>query len=89
VPAQELDVIMFAESMYQVPLGKVKRALEHYAKPVKPAGVPIVRTDGGTIKHRRQTMLRIIEREFAVIESSRHPEDHGSLVIVFRPRHPC
>ena len=82
-------MILFRESVYHLPLGKVKRVLEDYAKYLKPAGVLIVRTCGETIKHHQKTMLRIMEREFAVIEKSHYPEDRDSVVIVFRLRRPC
>lgn len=90
VPSQQFDVILFRESMYHVPLGKVKMILDQYSKGLKNSGVFIVRlgTSGGKLgkdKHRPKAMLGIIENQFDVVEKSYFGES-GANVIVFRPR---
>ncbi len=40
---QRYDVILFRESMYLVPLGKVKETLDRYSKHLKDSGVLVVR----------------------------------------------
>jgi SAM-dependent methyltransferase len=88
VPTQQFDVILFRESMYHVPLGKVKAILDCYSKYLTHGGVFIVRmntSDGrGNSKHRPTAMLDVIETEFDVVEKSQYGES-GPTVIVFRP----
>jgi Methyltransferase domain len=90
-PAEQFDVILFRESMYFVPVQKVKDTLERYSKYLRDGGVFIVglylankqtRRD----KSRPTAMLRIMETEFEVIE--RREIDHAArpTIIVFRPR---
>jgi SAM-dependent methyltransferase len=88
VPTQRFDVILFRESMYHVPLGKVKAILDRYANSLNEGGVFIVRTYGGATKSRPKAMLAIIEHEFAVLEKSHYPEN-DTTVLVFRPRRAC
>lgn len=86
---QQFDVILFRESMYHVPLSKVKPILDHFSKYLKDEGVFIVRmniTDGkGSFKHRLSSAVSIMEGEFDVIEKSQYGES-GPTVIVFRPK---
>ncbi len=88
-PTQEFDVILFRESMYHVPLGKVKALLEQFSKYLKDDGVFIVRmniTDGkGSLKPRLAAAIEIMETDFDVVEKNQHGES-GPTVIVFRPR---
>lgn len=86
-PAQQFDVILFRESMYHVPFGKIKSTLDHYSKYLKDGGVFVVRmatVDHGRRKSRPTAMLGVIEREFTVVENC-HYEKSGATVIVFRP----
>jgi len=91
VPTQQFDVILFRESMYHVPLSRVKTILDRYSKYLRDGGVFVVRIatgcDGKT-KYRPQAMVTTIEREFAVAEKA---EDNitGATVLVFGPRPPC
>lgn len=91
-PTQQFDVILFRESMYHVPLGKVKPILDHFSKYLSDAGVFIVRmntTDGkGGQKQRLAAAVGIMESEFDVVEKSQYGES-GPTVIVFRPRCPA
>ena len=90
IPTQQFDVILFRESMYHVPLGKVKAILDRYSKYLTDRGVFIVRmstTDsmGGKSKYRPTAMLRLMESEFEVVEKRQYGGS-GPTVIVFRPR---
>ena len=57
-PNKKFDVILFRESMYHVPMTKIKDTLDHYTKYLKGDGVFIVRMgtsdseSGGKDKHR-------------------------------------
>lgn len=89
-PVQQFDVILFRESMYHIPMGKITSTLDRYAKYLKADGVFIVRMktselDGKTKSTRPTAMIGIIEAEFDVVEKSHH-SDFGATVIVFRPR---
>jgi SAM-dependent methyltransferase len=88
-PTQKFDVILFRESMYHVPLGRVKPILNHFSRYLKDNGVFIVRmniTDGkGSHKHRLAAMVDIIVAEFDVVEKNQYGES-GPTVIVFRPK---
>ena len=87
LPTQRFDVILFRESMYHVPMGKITTILDRYAKYLKDGGVFVVRM-GSTTKHRPKAMLSIIEGEFEVVEKSQYAEPEAT-VIVFKPRRPC
>jgi SAM-dependent methyltransferase len=87
-PEQRFDVILFRESMYHIPLSKVKPILTHFAQYLKADGVFIVRmnitTPNGGEKARLKAAVEIMERDFEVAEKSRYGES-GPTVIVFRP----
>jgi 2-polyprenyl-3-methyl-5-hydroxy-6-metoxy-1,4-benzoquinol methylase len=88
---QQFDVILFRESLYHIPIGKIESTMNHYAKNLKDNGVFIVRiytTDkNGTPKPRPTAMVGVIESKFDVIENCHYRElGLGSTVIVFRPR---
>lgn len=89
LPAQRFDVILFRESMYHVPMGKIKTILDQYAKYLKEGGVFVVRLQGETTKHRPKAMLSIIESEFDIIEKSQYGDECETTVLVFRPRRLC
>ena len=91
VPERPYDVILFRESLYHVPLGKVKATLDRYSMYLKDGGVLIVRLFAGDrqtnqIKPRPTAMLNIIESEFDVIESRRYEQNGLPAVVVFRPK---
>jgi len=91
VPPQQFDVILFRESLYHIPLGKVKATLERYAKYLTCKGVFIVRmntTDGsvGKSKPRPTAMVAIIENAFDVLEKCQYEGPSGPTVIVFRAK---
>ena len=90
VPPQKFDLILFRESMYHVPLGKVRVILDRFTAYLKDGGVFIVRmytTDhNGNPKSRPNAMLDVIEAGFDVVEKL-HEDGTGATVIAFRPRH--
>jgi SAM-dependent methyltransferase len=93
VPAGEFDVILFRESMYHVPLGKVKATLDRYSVYLKDGGVFVVRLFAssseradGKDKHRPAAMLSIMESEFDVLEKERYEVPGRPTVMVFRPK---
>jgi SAM-dependent methyltransferase len=88
VPTGQFDVILFRESMYHVPLGKVKTTLDRYSAYLKADGVFIVRmfiAKGDKASHRIVAMMRVMETEFCVLEKRQYGES-GATIIVFRPR---
>jgi SAM-dependent methyltransferase len=82
VPSQHYDVILFRESLYYFPPGKIRSVLSRYSKFVRPGGVFIVRLFdlGG----RRRDILTMIESKFDVVEQHTHAES-GVSIIIFRP----
>ena len=93
-PIQRFDVILFRESMYHVPVGKIKMILDRYAKYLNDRGVFVVRTQGETTKQRPKAMLNIIEREFDILEKCQYSDGHPleeslATVLVFKPRRLC
>jgi 2-polyprenyl-3-methyl-5-hydroxy-6-metoxy-1,4-benzoquinol methylase len=91
-PAQKFDVILFRESMYHVPLAKVKPILDHFSEYLNDNGVFIVRmntTDGkGSHKPRLAAIMGVMEADFDVVEKNQYGES-GPTVIVFRPKSPA
>ncbi len=86
-PTQQFDVILFRESMYHVPLGKVKPILDHFSGYLASDGVFVVRMytadSKGTHKHRLESMVEIFQTEFKVVEKKQY--ESGATVIVFKP----
>jgi len=79
VPTQQFDVILFRESMYHVPLGKVKTILDRYSEYLRDSGVFIVRMftlelNSSKIKYRPKATMSVIETEFDVAEKRQHGE---------------
>jgi 2-polyprenyl-3-methyl-5-hydroxy-6-metoxy-1,4-benzoquinol methylase len=93
VPARQYDVILFRESMYHVPLGKVKGTLDKYSLYLKEGGVFVVRLyassgdrKDGKDKHRPAAMLKIMETEFEMLEKARYNVPGQPTVLVLRPK---
>jgi SAM-dependent methyltransferase len=93
VPNSQYDVILFRESMYHVPLGKVKATLDRYSAYLKDGGVFVVRLFASSgdradakDKYRPAAMLNIMEAEFDVVEKGRYEVPGRPTVIVFRPK---
>jgi SAM-dependent methyltransferase len=91
VPTQKFDVILFRESMYHVPLSRVKATLDHYSTYLRDGGVFVVRMNisgpNGQPKSRLAAAVGVMEADFDVIEKSVYGES-GPTVIVFRPMLP-
>ncbi len=91
-PIRAFDVILFRESMYHIPYGKVQPILNKYSTHLKPGGVFMVRLfaakiETGKIKRRVTRKLDLIKREFDVVEATEHSDIAGRpTVLVFRPR---
>jgi SAM-dependent methyltransferase len=90
-PPGRFDVILFRESMYHVPLAKVKVILDRYSRHLEDGGVFIVGVFAadlktGQSKHRPNAMLRIVEREFEVVDKRQYDRKGQPTVLVFRPR---
>jgi SAM-dependent methyltransferase len=92
IPTGQFDVILFRESMYHVPLSKIKSTLERYSAYLKNSGVFIVRLFAASQdtenkdKHRPAAMLAIMEGEFDVVERRQYTNPGRPTVIVFRPK---
>ena len=89
VPTQQFEVILFRESMYHVPLSRVKATLDHYSKYLRDGGVFVIRmnTSGpnGQPKSRLAAAVGVMEAEFDVVEKRQYGES-GQTVVVFRPK---
>ena len=85
-PKGQFDIVLFRESMYHVPVARIKPVLEHYSAYLRPGGVFIVRlnTKGGKLG-RPKAMADLIASEFDLVERRQHGDD-GATVIVVRPR---
>lgn len=86
-PTQKFDVILFRESLYHVPLGKIKVVLDHYSEYLRDGGVLIVRmftVANGKSKVRPMAMLGVIATGFDVLEKHCDTQS-GATVVVFRP----
>jgi len=87
--AEKFDVILFRESMYHIPLERVKFLLNKLSPNLNNDGVFIVRLNimqGGKVKFRPNKMIEIIARNFPVVERSEN-RNNGAVVIVFGARH--
>jgi 2-polyprenyl-6-hydroxyphenyl methylase/3-demethylubiquinone-9 3-methyltransferase len=81
VPGREYDVILFGESIYYLPHGRITGVLDRYSMYLKPGGVFIVRIHDG--RGRYQTIINAIESNFDIVE--KHVYDREVFVIAFRP----
>lgn len=87
-PGDKFDVILFRESMYHIPLGKIKPVLRHYSKYLTDRGVFIVRmylSLEGKNKFRPTRMVRMIEDNYDVLEKGQFGGEGAATVVVFRP----
>lgn len=91
MPAQDFDVILFRESLYHVPHGRVLELLEKYSQHLKPNGVFIVRLyfgdfRTGKVKFRVKRKLDLISGQYDVVASFRYETPGMPTVLIFRPR---
>jgi len=89
--SQKFDVILFRESMYFVPVQKIRDFLLHYAQYLREDGVFIVGLYLANKQTRRDkarptSMLRIMESEFDVVEKREIDHAARPTIIVFRPK---
>jgi len=81
VPTGQFDVILFRDSIYYVPHGKIIAMLRRYSKHLKEGGVFIVRMWNGSDKYVK--IVDAIESNFTVVE--KHVFDQpDAVVMVFR-----
>jgi SAM-dependent methyltransferase len=91
-PVEKFDVILFRESMYHVPMGKIKPTLDRLSGYLKEGAVFIIRmytadeNTGGKEKSRPTAMIHLMEAEFDVVEKRRYDGDRHPTVLVLRPR---
>jgi SAM-dependent methyltransferase len=91
-PTLQFDVILFRESMYHVPIARIKETLDRYASYLKKDGVFIVRIatsdkeHAGADKPRPTAMVQVMETEFDVVERHRYEGVARPTVLVLRPR---
>jgi SAM-dependent methyltransferase len=91
-PIEKFDIILFRESMYHVPMGKIKETLDRLSNYLKPGGVFIVRMytadkdTGGKQKPRPMAMIHIMTTEFEVVEKNEYEGERRPYVLVLRPR---
>jgi SAM-dependent methyltransferase len=91
-PIEKFDIILFRESMYHVPMGKIKQTLDRLSSYLKDGGVFVVRMytsdkdSGGKDKPRPTAMIQIMETEFEVVEKRRYDGESHPHVLVLRPR---
>jgi SAM-dependent methyltransferase len=78
-PEERYDVILFRESIYYIPRGRIKATLERYSRHLKEDGVFVVRLYGGEIA---EDLRKIIEAGFRMVEHSRS-DVQGPVVLVF------
>jgi len=96
VPPSQYDVILFRESLYHVPMSRIKETLDRYSTYLKEEGVIVVRLfassgdrPNGEDKPRPAAMLRIVETGFNVLEKARYNVPGQPTVMVVRPKlHP-
>jgi len=93
VPKETYDVILFRESMYHVPINRIKAILDHYSAYLNDEGVFIVRLFAGNReaingkdKPRPTAMLQVMEREFEAVEKGQYPIAGHPTVLVLRPK---
>lgn len=88
-PTQKFDIILFRESMYHIPVGKIKSILDRLSANLTDGGVFVVRMaaadPGGNEKARPMTMFQIIVDGFDVIERAEYGKSRDT-VMVFRPK---
>ena len=91
VPKKKYDVILFRESMYHVPINRIKATLDRYSAYLADDGVFIVRLFASSTedvnskdKPRPTAMLNLMETEFDVVDKGQYPVAGHPTVLVFR-----
>jgi SAM-dependent methyltransferase len=90
-PEGRFDVILFRESMYHVPIGRIRPLLNRYARHLRERGVFVVRmhvtSESGDPVRRPTRMVQVIDTAFDIIERV-HDAKTGGGVVVFQPKTP-
>ena len=81
VPTKSYNLILFRESIFYIPLGKIKAALDKFSKNLAPGGVFIVRMCD---REKYRGILQIIKEGYEIVDEYL-PEQVKTIVIVFRP----
>jgi SAM-dependent methyltransferase len=87
-PGQKFDLILFRESMYHVPVGKVLPILAKYSQHLAKDGLFVVRLytmRNGAPIYRPSKMFSIIADNYDVVDKTQDMKT-GAAVIVFRPK---
>ena len=79
VPLDCYEVILFRESIFYIPRSKILEVLLRYRKHLKQNGVFIVRMCS---RRKYKTIVRLIERNLEILESS--PPSDPDIILVFR-----
>jgi 2-polyprenyl-3-methyl-5-hydroxy-6-metoxy-1,4-benzoquinol methylase len=82
LPRRSYDVILFRESIYYVPILKLKALLQRYSQYLKSNGVFVVRICD---QRKHGGVINLISRNFQVLESA--PVNAG-MILVFSQEHP-
>jgi SAM-dependent methyltransferase len=81
-PARQYDVILYGESIYYVPSGRIAAMLARYSRYLTESGVFIARMFD--VSGKRQHILNTIESHFDIVE--KHINEKTQVcIIVFRP----
>lgn len=83
VPPDTYDVILFRDSIYYIPHGKIVGMLDRYKAYLRDTGVFVVRMASGSDKY--SAIVSGIENHFEVIDRYACDEPQA-VVLVFRPR---
>jgi len=83
MPAQKHDVIVFRDSVHNIPRPKIKGALNRYLQWLKQDGVLIVRISGHDCTDFEQ-IAALIEAEYRVVDRYTGPESGRVITLVFR-----
>lgn len=81
VPPYPCDVILFRETIFYIPLPRIRGMLERYCRHLTPRGCIMVRMYD-RVKY--ASILRVIEDHFHVNDWHR-PEGENTVLVVFRP----
>lgn len=79
VPRMSYDVILFRESLFYIPKGRIKGVLDRYANYLKESGVFIVRMCD---RNKYKSIVRLIETTYQIVDKSSLSDTN--IILVFR-----
>jgi SAM-dependent methyltransferase len=79
VPRMRYDVILFRESIFYIPKGRIKGVLDRYSNYLKDSGVFIVRMCD---RNKYKSIVRLIEKTYQVLDRSSLSDTN--IILVFR-----